>query len=134
MNWATQIAARLAKTASSLMVSAEPIVLQPPHTKPTIIVMTAPRIRPQMPYFTFAAVTGCIVPSPPLRGVLRNPDTWCRIFAYLGLLPHLSASPYPAGCDGVSELVGYRYYTDSMRKPLIRSKWRRLLVRRVRSY
>jgi hypothetical protein len=38
------------------MVRAVPEVVHPPHAKPTIMAMTAPTIRPQMPYFTFAAV------------------------------------------------------------------------------
>jgi hypothetical protein len=42
------------------MVRAVPEVVQPPHAKPTIMAITAPMIRPQIPYLTFAAVTGCI--------------------------------------------------------------------------
>src|SRR5258705_4999769 len=60
INRATQIAACLAKTASLVIVWVVPEVVQPPHAKPMIIEMTAPQIRPQTPYFTFAAVSGFI--------------------------------------------------------------------------
>ena len=64
MNWATQIAAWLATTASAVIVRVVPAVVQPPHAKPVIIAMIAPQIRPQLPYFTFAVVSAFIdVPS-----------------------------------------------------------------------
>src|SRR3990172_1203028 len=60
MNWATQIAARVAKSASSVIRWEAPPVLQPPHAKPVTIAMTAPRIRPQTPYLTLPAGSGSI--------------------------------------------------------------------------
>src|SRR4030067_1249231 len=60
MNWATQIAARVAKSASSVTRSEVPPVLQPPHAKPVTIAMAAPRIRPQTPYLTPPARSGSI--------------------------------------------------------------------------
>src|SRR3990170_432329 len=60
MNWATQIAARVVKTAASVISWEVPLVVQPPHAKPMIIAMTAPRIRPQTPYLTFTSVSGFI--------------------------------------------------------------------------
>src|SRR5260370_32847544 len=60
INGGTQIDAWLPKTASLLIVWVVPEVVQPPHAKPTIIAMTAPQIRPQTPYLTFAAVSSFI--------------------------------------------------------------------------
>jgi hypothetical protein len=60
MNWATQIAARLAKTASLVIVSVVPEVVQPPHANPMIIAIAAPQIRPHTPYVIFAVVSGFI--------------------------------------------------------------------------
>jgi len=60
MNWATQIAASLARTASLVLVRLVPAVVQPPHAKPMIIAMMAPQMRPQIPYFIFAALAGFI--------------------------------------------------------------------------
>src|SRR5438309_8667848 len=67
MNWATQIAARVAKTASSVICRLVPPVFQPPHAKPMIIAMTAPQIRPQTPNLTLPAVSG-FIEQPPLNG------------------------------------------------------------------
>jgi len=73
MNWATQIAARVAKTAASLLCRLVPPVVQPPHAKPTIIVMTAPQIKPQTPNLTFPPVSGFIdVPSGARRFFYRS--------------------------------------------------------------
>src|SRR5438445_2439390 len=66
MNWATQIAARVAKTASSVICRLVPPVFQPPHAKPMIIAMTAPQIRPQTPNLTLPAVSG-FIEQPPLK-------------------------------------------------------------------
>src|SRR5579859_1569970 len=60
MNWATQIAARVAKTASSVLCRPVPPVVQPPHAKPMIMVITAPQIKPQIPNLTFPPVSGFI--------------------------------------------------------------------------
>src|SRR5690242_16055219 len=71
MNWATQIAARVAKTASSVLWRPVPPVVQPPHAKPMIIVITAPQIRPQIPNLTF----------PPVSGFIDVPPCTCPFFA-----------------------------------------------------
>lgn len=54
------IAASLARTASLVLVRLVPAVVQPPHAKPMIIAMMAPQMRPQIPYFIFAALAGFI--------------------------------------------------------------------------
>src|SRR5919198_1635617 len=73
MNWATQIADWLATTALSVIPWAVLEVVQPPHAKPMIIAMTAPQIRPQTPYLTFAAlssfITGASIEPEALRDV-----------------------------------------------------------------
>src|SRR6185369_14208105 len=58
LNCATQIAARAARSAWSVICWVVPRVVQPPQLKPTIIATPAPRIRPQAPYFTFTSVSG----------------------------------------------------------------------------
>src|SRR5216684_7215095 len=60
VNWATQIAARVVKSAASVICWEVPLVDHPPHWKPMVIAMTAPIIRPQTPYLTLSAVSGFI--------------------------------------------------------------------------
>src|SRR3970040_1799363 len=58
MNWATQIAARLGRTASSFIFWVVPEVVEPPHAKPIVIATPAPPAHPQNPCVTFASVPG----------------------------------------------------------------------------
>src|SRR5688572_2518152 len=77
MNWATQIAASLAKTASVVLVRLVPAVVQPPHAKPMIVAMIAPQMRPHIPYLIFAALSGFIdktsLPGRSHRGAVPVP-------------------------------------------------------------
>src|SRR6185295_18283176 len=57
MNWATQIAARFANTASSVFPFAAAPVTQPPQPKPTTIAATAPSTTPQAPNLIFTDVS-----------------------------------------------------------------------------
>jgi hypothetical protein len=74
MNWATQIAAWLAKTASPLIFWVVLEVDQPPHANPMTIATTAPQISPQTPYLTFASVSAFIDQSFLNGGCFFNPS------------------------------------------------------------
>ena len=60
MNWATQIAARLAKRAASVVFWLTPEVLQPPHAKPMTIVAIAPTTAPKIAVHMVDLVRGAI--------------------------------------------------------------------------
>src|SRR5206468_4071018 len=118
-NWATQIAAWLAKTASLVIVCVVPEVVQPPHAKPMIIAITAPQIRPQTPYFTFAAVSGFIdttlLNRDPRYGAIqplwRYPPSDCPVSQLVHASRHVAggASGKPWGlCDRCLRVRSHR--------------------------
>jgi hypothetical protein len=74
MNWATQIAAWLAKTASPLIFWVVLEVDQPPHANPITMATMAPQISPQTPYLTFTSVSAFIDQSFLNGGRFFNPS------------------------------------------------------------
>ena len=60
MNWATQIAARLDKSAASVISLVVPEVAQPPHAKPMTIAATAPPTAPHIAVCMVDLISGPI--------------------------------------------------------------------------
>src|SRR5271157_4863108 len=123
INWATQIAAWLAKTASSFIFWVVPAVDQPPHPKPMIIVMIPPQIRPQTPNLTFPAVSAFIDTSLNFGDILIKLDNY--ILPYNNGIPERLITYTGASKELRPPL--WRLYIGSFRYPFIRD-WTDLMT------